>query len=314
MNFKKPKFWDYKKPNFISYLLTPFSFLLILLNSLKSLISSSTKYSKIKTICVGNIYLGGTGKTSLTLKINDILKDKKIKSCFIKKDYKDQIDEQKILENSGKLIKATKRKIAIEQAINEGYEIAIFDDGLQDLSINYDLCFVCFNNINWIGNGLSIPSGPLRENLSNLKKYKHVFLNGNLENLENIKKKILKINSEINIYVGKYIPKNINEFNIKDKYLAFSGIGNHKTFVSMLKSYNFNIIKEIEFPDHFKYSKKDIEKIILESKNFGCKIITTEKDFLRLQPISYNEINFIKSELEIQNEQDFLITLKKLYE
>jgi len=314
MNFKKPKFWDYKKPNFISYLLTPFSFLLILLNSLKSLISSSTKYSKIKTICVGNIYLGGTGKTSLTLKINDILKDKKIKSCFIKKDYKDQIDEQKILENSGKLIKATKRKIAIEQAINEGYEIAIFDDGLQDLSINYDLCFVCFNNINWIGNGLSIPSGPLRENLSNLKKYKHVFLNGNLENLENIKKEILKINSEINIYVGKYIPKNINEFNIKDKYLAFSGIGNHKTFVSMLKSYNFNIIKEIEFPDHFKYSKKDIEKIILESKNFGCKIITTEKDFLRLQPISYNEINFIKSELEIQNEQDFLITLKKLYE
>jgi len=314
MNFKKPKFWDYKKPNFISYLLTPFSFLLILLNSLKSLISSSTKYSKIKTICVGNIYLGGTGKTSLTLKINDILKDKKIKSCFIKKDYKDQIDEQKILENSGKLIKATKRKIAIEQAINEGYEIAIFDDGLQDLSINYDLCFVCFNNINWIGNGLSIPSGPLRENLSNLKKYKHVFLNGNLENLENIKKEILKINSEINIYVGKYIPKNINEFNIKDKYFAFSGIGNHKTFVSMLKSYNFNIIKEIEFPDHFKYSKKDIEKIILESKNFGCKIITTEKDFLRLQPISYNEINFIKSELEIQNEQDFLITLKKLYE
>lgn len=314
MNFKKPKFWDYKKPNFISYLLTPFSFLLILLNSLKSLILSPTKYSKIKTICVGNIYLGGTGKTSLTLKINDILKDKKIKSCFIKKDYKDQIDEQKILENSGKLIKATKRKIAIEQAINEGYEIAIFDDGLQDLSINYDLCFVCFNNINWIGNGLSIPSGPLRENLSNLKKYKHVFLNGNLENLENIKKEILKINSEINIYVGKYIPKNINEFNIKDKYLAFSGIGNHKTFVSMLKSYNFNIIKEIEFPDHFKYSKKDIEKIILESKNFGCKIITTEKDFLRLQPISYNEINFIKSELEIQNEQDFLITLKKLYE
>ena len=314
MNFKKPKFWDYKKPNFISYLLTPFSFLLILLNSLKSLISSSTKYSKIKTICVGNIYLGGTGKTSLTLKINDILKDKKIKSCFIKKDYKDQIDEQKILENSGKLIKATKRKIAIEQAINEGYEIAIFDDGLQDLSINYDLCFVCFNNINWIGNGLSIPSGPLRENLSNLKKYKHIFLNGNLENLENIKKEILKINSEINIYVGKYIPKNINKFNIKDKYLAFSGIGNHKTFVSMLKSYNFNIIKEIEFPDHFKYSKKDIEKIILESKNFGCKIITTEKDFLRLQPISYNEINFIKSELEIQNEQDFLITLKKLYE
>ena len=312
MNFKKPKFWDYKKPSFISYLLLPISFLLRLLNSLKSKITSATKFSEIKTICVGNIYLGGTGKTSLTLKINDILKDKNIKSCFIKKHYEDQIDEQKILENSGKLFKATRREIAIKHAIDEGYEVAILDDGLQDFSINYDLCIVCFNNINWIGNGLTIPSGPLRENVNNLKKYKHIFLNGNLENLENIKRDILKINSEINIYIGKYIPENIKEFNIKDRYLAFSGIGNHRTFISMLKSYDLNIVKDIEFPDHYKYSKNDIEKIILDSKNQGYKIITTEKDFLRLQPKNYKEINFIKSKLEIQNEAEFLQTLTKI--
>ena len=312
MNFKKPKFWDYKKPSFISYLLLPISFLLRLLNSFKSKLTSATKFSEIKTICVGNIYLGGTGKTSLTLKINDILKDKNIKSCFIKKHYEDQIDEQKILENSGKLFKATKREIAIKHAIDEGYEVAILDDGLQDFSINYDLCIVCFNNINWIGNGLTIPSGPLRENINNLKKYKHIFLNGNLENLENIKRDILKINSEINIYIGKYIPENIKEFNIKDRYLAFSGIGNHRTFISMLKSYDLNIVKDIEFPDHYKYSKNDIEKIILDSKNQGYKIITTEKDFLRLQPKNYNEINFIKSKLEIQNETEFLQSLTKI--
>ena len=312
MNFKKPKFWDYKKPSFISYLLLPISFLLRLLNSLKSKLTFATKFSEIKTICVGNIYLGGTGKTSLTLKINDILKDKNIKSCFIKKHYEDQIDEQKILENSGKLFKATRREIAIKHAINEGYEVAILDDGLQDFSINYDLCIVCFNNINWIGNGLTIPSGPLRENINNLKKYKHIFLNGNLENLENIKRDILKINSEINIYIGKYIPENIKEFNIKDRYLAFSGIGNHRTFISMLKSYDLNIVKDIEFPDHYKYSKNDIEKIILDSKNQGYKIITTEKDFLRLQPKNYNEINFIKSKLEIQNEAEFLQSLTKI--
>jgi tetraacyldisaccharide 4'-kinase len=312
MNFKKPKFWDYKKPSFISYLLLPISFLLRLLNSFKSKLTSATKFSEIKTICVGNIYLGGTGKTSLTLKINDILKDKNIKSCFIKKHYEDQIDEQKILENSGKLFKATKREIAIKHAINKGYEVAILDDGLQDFSINYDLSIVCFNNINWIGNGLTIPSGPLRENVNNLKKYKHLFLNGNLENLENIKRDILKINSEINIYIGKYIPENIKEFNIKDRYLAFSGIGNHRTFISMLKSYDLNIVKDIEFPDHYKYSKNDIEKIILDSKNQGYKIITTEKDFLRLQPKNYNEINFIKSKLEIQNESEFLQSLTKI--
>ena len=57
--------------------------------------------------------------------------------------------------------------------------------------------FVCFNNINWIGNGMTIPSGPLRENINNLKKYEHVFLNGNLENIDEIKQYILKVNPEI---------------------------------------------------------------------------------------------------------------------
>ena len=54
-----------------------------------------------------------------------------------------------------------------------------------------DINIVCFNNINWIGNGLTIPAGPLRENINNLKNYDHVILNGNSENLESIKKKIL---------------------------------------------------------------------------------------------------------------------------
>ena len=86
MKFKKPKFWDYNKPNILSYLFFPISLLLTILKSFKNLTTKKKKYSKIKTICVGNIYLGGTGKTSLSLKINEILKDK-IKTCFIKKYY-----------------------------------------------------------------------------------------------------------------------------------------------------------------------------------------------------------------------------------
>ena len=86
MKFKKPKFWDYNKPNILSYLFFPVSLLITILKSLENLTTKKKKYSKIKTICVGNIYLGGTGKTSLSLKINEILKDK-IKTCFIKKYY-----------------------------------------------------------------------------------------------------------------------------------------------------------------------------------------------------------------------------------
>ena len=86
MKFKKPKFWDYKKPNIISYLLLPISVFVMMAKFIKNVTIKKKKFQSIKTICIGNIYLGGTGKTSLSLKINKILKDK-IKSCFVKKYY-----------------------------------------------------------------------------------------------------------------------------------------------------------------------------------------------------------------------------------
>jgi tetraacyldisaccharide 4'-kinase len=313
MEFKKPKFWDYKKPNVYSYLLWPISILIRLFNFLKILITRKN-CSSTKTICVGNIYLGGTGKTSLSLKINEILKQKKIKTCFIKKFYSNQIDEQNILEDNGKLFKNKKRFESLKQAAKEGYKIAIFDDGLQDFSINYDLNIVCFNNINWIGNGLTIPSGPLRESINDIKKYRNVFLNGNNEDLDEIKKYIFKIDPTINVFQGKYVPKNLNEFNIKDKFLVFSGIGNHATFISMLKINKFNIVKEIEFPDHYEYSKKDINNIISTAKDLDCKIITTEKDYARLKIDNFSDIKHIKVDLEILNEEIFLKEISKLYE
>ena len=313
MKFKKPKFWDYKKPSINSYLLWPISILIKLISLFKKIITKK-RSSSIKTICIGNIYLGGTGKTSLSLKINKILNEKKIKSCFIKKFYSNQIDEQNLLENSGKLFKNKKRLNSLLQANSEGYEVAIFDDGLQDNSIDYDLRIVCFNNTNWIGNGFTIPSGPLRENIENIKKYKNVFLNGNDEDLDEIKKFISKIDTNINIYQGKYIPKNIDKFNFNDKFLVFSGIGNHKTFISMLKNNKLNIVKDIEFPDHYSYSKNDINEIISISNELDCRIITTEKDYIRLKKNDLSKIKYIKVDLEILNEKKFLNDISELYE
>ncbi len=254
MKIKKPKFWDYRKPNIYAYILYPLSLIIKIVNFFKTM--QVSKKFKIKTICVGNIYLGGTGKTSLSIKINNILKSKNIKTCFVKKFYENQTDEQKILKEKGNLFVSKNRIESLIQAEKEGYEVAIFDDGLQDKSIDYDLKIVCFNNVNWIGNGMTIPSGPLRENINVLKKYENVFLNGNLEDLEKLKQYIYNINPDINLYVGKYVPINLNEFKRDEKYMVFSGIGNHNTFVSMMKNNGFEVIREIEFPDHYNYSEK----------------------------------------------------------
>ena len=309
MNLKKPKFWDYKYPNIFAYLLLPIAFLLKILNLIK--IKSKIKKLKIKTICVGNIYIGGTGKTSLSIKLNEIFNKKKIKSCFVKKFYNNQIDEQKILKNKGKLFLSSKRMDAINQAEFENYEIAILDDGLQDKSVDCDINLISFNNINWIGNGLTIPAGPLRQDINILKKYDHIFLNGNLENLENLKKEIFKINSKINIHVGKYEPLNLNEFNKFDKYLVFSGIGNHETFISMVKNHGLNVCKDIEFPDHYKYSDSDINLILNQANNLNCKIITTEKDYFRIENNKLDQIKYLKSELKIIDEENLIKIILK---
>ena len=312
MKLKKPKFWDYKKPHLYSYLLLPCSIILRLISKIRS--KPNLTNPNIKTICVGNIYIGGTGKTSLAIKIKEILERKNIKVCFIKKFYPNQIDEQKLLGKSGSLFTSSKRTIALNNAISKGFKVAIFDDGLQDHSIKYDMEIVCFNNINWIGNGLTLPSGPLRENINNLKYYENVFLNGNEENLFEIKDQIKKINPNITINQGKYIPLNISNFDKNKNYLAFSGIGNHKTFIDMLRNNKLKIIDDLEYPDHYQYSKRDFDEIVEKAKKQQAKIITTEKDYLRLGSFDKTEILFIKSSLKILNEKNFIKTLIDLNE
>jgi len=312
MKLKKPKFWDYKKPSFLSYLLLPFSIILGLIAKIKSKPKFSN--SKIKTICVGNIYIGGTGKTSLAIKIKDILDENNIKACFIKKFYPNQTDEQKLLSKNGTLFNNLKRITALDEAISRNFEVAIFDDGLQDNSIKYDMEIVCFNNLNWIGNGLTLPSGPLRESINNLKFYENVFLNGNGENLIAIKDQIKKINPYMNINSGKYTPLNIGEFDKNQSYLVFSGIGNHKTFVEMLKNNKLKILSDLEYPDHYQYSKRDFDEIIISAKKYNAHIITTEKDYLRLENFTRNEILYIKSSLNISDEKSLTNKLVKLNE
>ena len=312
MKLKKPKFWDYNKPNFISHLLNPLA--KIFEFKLKFSKKSKNKISGIKSICVGNIYVGGTGKTSIAIELKKILDKEKIKTCFIKKEYKDQIDEQKLLEKFGKTFINKSRLKALKNAIKENYDLAIFDDGLQDTSISYDLSFVCFNKKNLIGNGRLIPAGPLRENIKNIKNYNDIFFNGNDENVDSFIDILRNENMNLNIYESKYEIQNFDQINKEEDYIVFSGIGNHSTFIDTLKKNKIKIIKDIEYPDHYEYSQEDLNKIFEIAKNNNAKILTTEKDYLRLNQKNQDNINFIKIFLKIDKIDRLRERLKILYE
>jgi len=316
MKLKKPRFWDYKEPNIFSFLLLPFTIPIIINNFFNQLrernhLQNYDNYN-LKTVCVGNIYVGGTGKTPSAIKINEILKNLKYRTVFIKKNHPESYDEHKLLERYGNVLSNSKRIKSLNEA-NKVSDVAIFDDGLQDTSINYDLKFVCFNSKNFIGNGMLIPAGPLREKISSLRKYDAVLINGNNENSDEIILKIKKQNKNIKIFESIYALINLDQLDKKIKYVAFAGIGIPMNFYDTLISSGINIIKFIEYPDHWKYNSKEIKKIINIAKDMNAKIITTEKDYLRLK--NYNiaqteNIQFIKMELKIKNEDKLINFIK----
>ena len=314
MKFKKPKFWDLKRPNIISYLLLPFT-LPVIINNLILKFKSKKKNKEIKTICIGNIYLGGTGKTPTVIKLFELLKSLKLNVSTAKKFYISQSDENIILQKKTKFINAKNRKEILNQGIKNQQNVLIFDDGLQDKSISYDLEFVCFDTINFIGNGQLIPSGPLREKLNSLKKYDGIFLKSEKDSTIDQINLIKNINPNIKIFETFFEILNLNRFEANQNYLIFSGIGNPQSFKNLLLKSNLNIVKEVIFPDHHDYKENEIEDIKKQAKILNAKIITTEKDYVKISKLSDNNINFIEVKLKIKNESELLKYLNsKIYE
>ena len=294
MNLKKPDFWDKKNP--LSFILLPLTIITHLINFFKKL--SKKKKFIIKTICIGNVFIGGTGKTSLSILINQILK-KKFKTVFIKKNYISQKDEINLLKKNGHIITTNSRINSLELAEKKKYDFAILDDGLQQKNIKYDLKIVCFNSSEFIGNGFVLPAGPLRENIKEIKNYDIIFLNGSIKSSKKIYKKIKELNKNIEILEGEYIPQNINTFNKKKNYLMFCGIGNPKEFENTLLKHKFKLKEKFIFADHHKFSNEEIILLKKIAQKNKLEIITTEKDYLRLNLKQKKNIKFLKINLKV---------------
>ena len=303
MNFKKPEFWDKSELSIWSIILYPFS-LLFLIISLGAKFLKIKKKFPIPIVCVGNIYTGGTGKTPLALEIFKITKSYGKNPAFVKKGYDYLYDEIQMLDKTGKTYSDKNRKEAIKSLISDKYDVAILDDGFQDLSIEKDFSILCFNSRQLIGNGFLIPAGPLRESFNSIKKADCVLINGD-RNIE-FENKINKINKNIKIFYSKYKIKNIENFKNKE-IVAFAGIGNPSNFFHLLKENNINVKKTYSFPDHYNYSENDFSKIIGDKNMI---IITTEKDYFRMNDRQKQNCEFVKVDLEIENKSEFVNLIK----
>ena len=301
MKIFKPTFW-HKKNSLLSFLLFPLSLLLLFLINLKKILETKKTFS-IPVICVGNIYIGGTGKTPLCIELAEILKKLNKKAAIIKKFYKIHDDEFKLIESKKiKLFRNPSRALSIKKALVDQFDCVILDDGFQDKSIVKDLNIICFHGEQLVGNGMTLPSGPLREPLSSLKDTQIIVINGNVN--EVFEKKIKAISNDVSIYYSQYLPTNLRKFE-NQNLLAFAGIGNPNNFFNILEKNKLQVVKKISFPDHYDYSIKELNDLIYFAMKNNLKIITTEKDYFRIKHHKFLQIQCLQVKLEIKNKNKF---------
>ena len=236
--------------------------------------------------------------------------DEKRVPIIVKKKYKNQKDEIELLKKYSKLLVCEKRAKGIEAACEKKFDTMILDDGFQDKSIKKDLNILCFNNNQQIGNGQVLPAGPLRETLSALKTANIIMVNGE-KNIE-FELKLKKYNNELKFFYFNYNLKKFEEFKNR-KLIAFAGIGNSINFFNTLKDNRLNVIKEITFPDHYDYSDNDLENLLKTESQNKAKLITTEKDFLRMNPLKRRRFGFVPINVNIINENNLMAEVNKIF-
>ena len=310
MMLKKPKFWD-NKIGLISIILLPLALIFLFATYLKK-IFIKVEVFKIPIICVGNIYIGGTGKTPTSIFLaKEILKSGK-KPAILRKYYDAHKDEHGLIKNNFSNLILNKNRIeGLKEAEESNFDVVILDDGFQDYKIKKNVSIICFNSNQLIGNGLVLPAGPLRENLSSLKTANIIIINGNKKEL--FEKKILSVNEKLEIFYSSYEPINIDQFKHK-KLLAFAGIGNPQNFFDLLEKNNLLVKKKIIFPDHYNFSKREIQSILDEAEINNYQVITTEKDYFRIQNFDLNKIKYLKTFLKINNHEKLLNIIKSSYD
>ncbi|MBU1996351.1 MAG: tetraacyldisaccharide 4'-kinase [Candidatus Omnitrophica bacterium] len=262
-----------------------------------------------KVISVGNITLGGVGKTPLVEVIARELKTNGKKPVVLNRGYKDSVssdesqtkDEarmlERVLEDVPVIVGANRFENAKKYLENNDADVFILDDGFQRWRLHRDLNIVCIDATNPWGNGFLIPRGFLRENLNALKRADmFVITKADLghKNVNDIVVKLSDINPKADIVKTIHAPigftdirngqKKDTAFINDKKVIAFCGIGDPQSFVDILKNLGANIIKSDHFIDHHVYDKRDIVRIMDSNGYIKSNIVvTTQKDAVKIE-------------------------------
>jgi len=305
---------------------------------------------KCKVISVGNITLGGTGKTVLVEFIARYLKEKGHKVAILSRgygrrparysvprtQYDNMGDEPFMLQQNLKdipVIVDSNRIRAAELAMRDyNADTVILDDGFQQWRIRKDLDIVAVYAGGGFGNRRLIPRGILREPLSSLKRA-DVFVLASTDlspHDRQVKELLSKINARAESFESVHSPEGFYKMESQKEILdpeilkgetvaLVCGIGNPDSFKNLIAGMGIIIGLSFVFPDHHRYSEKDWEHIAGESQDKNINtVVTTQKDAVRISSLGLNrygvDIFVLRVELKIKtDEQKFYNRLLRVY-
>lgn len=280
-----------------------------------------TRSLPCKVISVGNITLGGTGKTPFVILLTEMIRDKGYRTAVLSRGYKGEYtgpfgvvsdgektlldaaqagDEPYLLAQKLKgvpILVGKKRWVSGEFARERfNSQAIILDDGFQHLGLKRDINVLLLDSQNPFGNGKLFPRGELREPLSQMARADAVVLTKAQEgdNINNLGKRLGNFPKGVPIFRTSYKPREIRVWGEEEgreasilggrKVLAFAGLARPSSFQKTLSSLGAEVLKFEVFPDHHPYGPGDLERLFREAIRSGAEaVITTEKDMARVR-------------------------------
>ena len=290
---RAPAFWS--EDSFISRLLSPIGCAYGYAAAARSRRAKPARVNR-PVICIGNLVAGGAGKTPVALAVAERLSTRGLKPHFLTRGYGGRIvgphrvepdqhraadvgDEALLLAQRATTWISRDRAAGAQAAERDGADIIVMDDGLQNHGLVKDLSLVVIDGAYGIGNGRVIPAGPLREfRQDGLARADGIVVLGAVSG-----KTAAILPDSVPVFEASLVPT--RDFG-KDgaAVVAFAGIGRPSKFFDTLSASGAQVIENRSFPDHHLYAKSEIAALKSLAARHGATLVTTEKDFIRLDP------------------------------
>lgn len=303
---------------------------------------------KVPVVSVGNLSMGGTGKTPLVMCVARHLLEHGHRPAIVSRGYGGKARGRVNVVSDGHGVKMTPAMAGDEPWLladtmpnvpvltgsdragvarwalkNTRADIVIMDDGFQHLALQRDLDIVLFNVRSPLDTARVFPGGELRESFGALKRAGAMVITGvdrRTEERAHAFKRFLRERApQAPVFFGEYLPVCLLSSGQSEvfpadrakrmKLCGFCGIGNPVSFRETLKKEGYGILGFRAFRDHHPYSAKDVDALIAWAKAQGGQgLITTEKDFVKLKPY-FGDFPILALKVELFMEENFELFL-----